>query len=173
LQVSPLKDSRDETWRGQGIRKRSVSWNLPKLRKIWRCKGGCGRRTTENNLRTKQFVSGKRNSNRVAACALRKEQAGRAIGRDCRACAASILSLEDVCAECARQLTEASAIPGSRDLLTSEGSWQKFLPHAMAPSTQTNLEDSLPTDMLTSAVPVLVVALPSSEVPEGLINYSV
>jgi hypothetical protein len=23
--------SRDETWRGQGIRKRSVSWNLPKI----------------------------------------------------------------------------------------------------------------------------------------------
>jgi len=26
-------------------------------------------------------------------------------------------------------LTEASAIPGSRDVLTSEGSWQKFLAH--------------------------------------------
>ena len=31
LQVSPLGGSRDETWRGQGIRTRSVSWNLPKL----------------------------------------------------------------------------------------------------------------------------------------------
>ena len=31
LQVSPLGGSRDETWRGQGIRKHSVSWNLPKL----------------------------------------------------------------------------------------------------------------------------------------------
>jgi hypothetical protein len=30
LQVSPLGGSRDETWLGQGIRKRSVSWNLQK-----------------------------------------------------------------------------------------------------------------------------------------------
>ena len=29
LQVSSLGGSRDETWRGQTIRKRSVSWNLP------------------------------------------------------------------------------------------------------------------------------------------------
>jgi hypothetical protein len=33
--------------------------------------------------------------------------------------------------------------------------------------------DSLPTDMLLSAVSVLIVALPSSEIPEGLMNYSV
>jgi hypothetical protein len=31
LQVSPLRGSRDETWRRQGIRKHSVSWNLSKL----------------------------------------------------------------------------------------------------------------------------------------------
>jgi hypothetical protein len=30
LKVSPLGASRDETWRGQGISKRYVSWNLPK-----------------------------------------------------------------------------------------------------------------------------------------------
>jgi hypothetical protein len=33
--------------------------------------------------------------------------------------------------------------------------------------------DSLPTDMLLSAVSVLVVAQPRSELPEGLMNYSV
>jgi hypothetical protein len=33
--------------------------------------------------------------------------------------------------------------------------------------------DSLPTDMLLSAVSVMVVALLGSEVPEGLMNYSV
>ena len=33
--------------------------------------------------------------------------------------------------------------------------------------------DSLPIDMLLSAVSVLVVAQPSSEVPEGLTNYPV
>jgi hypothetical protein len=77
LQVSPLGGSRDETWRGQGIRKRSVSWNLPKLSQLWRCNGGFGPRTTQNHLRTKQFVSGTWNSSRVAACALRNEQTGR------------------------------------------------------------------------------------------------
>jgi hypothetical protein len=34
LQVSPLGGSRDETWRGQGIRKRSGSWNLPNLSQL-------------------------------------------------------------------------------------------------------------------------------------------
>jgi hypothetical protein len=33
--------------------------------------------------------------------------------------------------------------------------------------------DSLPIDVLLSAVSVLVVALPSSEIPEGLVNYPV
>jgi hypothetical protein len=33
--------------------------------------------------------------------------------------------------------------------------------------------DSVPIDMLLSAVPVLVVTQPSSEVPEGLMNYPV
>jgi hypothetical protein len=75
LYVSPLGGSRDETWCGQGIRKRSVSWDLPKLSQFWRCNRGFGPRTTQNHLRTEQFVSGKWNSSRVAACALRNEQA--------------------------------------------------------------------------------------------------
>jgi hypothetical protein len=77
LQVSTLGGSRDETWRGQGIRKRSMSWNFPKLSQLWRCNGGFGPCTTQNHLWTKQFVSGTWNSSRVAACALRNEQAGR------------------------------------------------------------------------------------------------
>jgi hypothetical protein len=36
--------------------------------------------------------------------------------------AAGILSHEDVCAECAKHLTEACAIPSSRDVLTYKGS---------------------------------------------------
>ena len=36
-----------------------------------------------------------------------------------------------------------------------------------------NCRDSLPIDMLLSAVSALVVAQPSSEVPEGLMNYPV
>jgi hypothetical protein len=37
LQVSPLGGSHVETWHGQGIRKHSVSWNLPKLSQLWWC----------------------------------------------------------------------------------------------------------------------------------------
>ena len=44
----------------------------------------------------------------------------------------------------------------------------------MAPSVQKkSWRDSLPIDILLSAVYVLVVAQPSSEVPEGLMNYPV
>ena len=39
--------------------------------------------------------------------------------------------------------------------------------------THKTWRDSLPSDMLPSAVSVLVVAQPSSEVPEGLTNYPV
>jgi hypothetical protein len=42
----------------------------------------------------------------------------------------------------------------------------------MVPIIQTNL-DSVTTDMLLSAVSVLVVVLLSSEVPEGQMNYPV
>jgi hypothetical protein len=43
----------------------------------------------------------------------------------CNSCS-RYLSWEDVCAECAKHLTEASAIPSSHDVLTSEGSRQIF-----------------------------------------------
>ena len=45
--------------------------------------------------------------------------------------------------------------------------------HAKASSTKKTLRDSLPIDMLLSAVSVLVVAQSSSEIPEGLINNPV
>jgi len=67
LQVPPLGGSHDEKWRSQWIRKRSVSWNLPKLSQLWRCNGGFGSCTTQNHLQTKQFVNGTWNSSRVAA----------------------------------------------------------------------------------------------------------
>ena len=57
------------------------------------------------------------------------QQSGRSVNEDCdpgdsvpAKAAAGILLREDVCAECAKHLTETSAIPNSRDLLTSEGS---------------------------------------------------
>ena len=54
--VSPLGGSRDKKWLSQWIRKRSVSWNLPKLSQVWLCNGGFGSCTTQNHLQTKQFV---------------------------------------------------------------------------------------------------------------------
>ena len=42
-----------------------------------------------------------------------------------------------------------------------------------APSTKKTWRDSLPIDMLLSAVSVLVVAQSSSEIPEGLMNNPV
>jgi len=78
LQVPPLGGSRDEKWRSQWIRKRSVSWNLPKLSQLWRRNRGFGSCTTQNHLQTKQFVNGTWNSSRVATCALQNEVAVRA-----------------------------------------------------------------------------------------------
>ena len=45
--------------------------------------------------------------------------------------------------------------------------------YAKAPSTKKTWRDSLPIDMLLSAVSVLVVAQSSSEIPEGLMNNPV
>jgi hypothetical protein len=43
----------------------------------------------------------------------------------------------------------------------------------MAPIIQTTWRDSLTIDMLLCAVSYLIVALPSLEVPEGLMNHPV
>jgi hypothetical protein len=86
LQVSPLMGSHDNTWRGQGMRKHSVSCSLPKLSQLWWGNRGFRPSTIQNHLCTKQFMSGTRNSSRVAACALQNEQAAGAIGQDCWAC---------------------------------------------------------------------------------------
>ena len=45
--------------------------------------------------------------------------------------------------------------------------------YTKAPSTKKTWRDSLPIDMLLSAVSVLVVAQSSSEIPEGRMNYPV
>ena len=53
FQVPPLGGSREKKWCSQWIRKRSVSWNLPKLSQLWLCNGGFGSCTTQNHLQTK------------------------------------------------------------------------------------------------------------------------
>jgi hypothetical protein len=67
LHISPLGGSCDEIWRRQEVSKRSVCWNFPKLSQLWRCNGGFGPSTTQNHLGIEQFVSGTRNSSRMAA----------------------------------------------------------------------------------------------------------
>ena len=57
----------------------------------------------------------------------------------------------------------------SSRLPPSGGTWK----YAKAPSTKKSCRDSLPFDMLLSAVSVLVVAQSISEIPEGLMNNPV
>ena len=57
----------------------------------------------------------------------------------------------------------------SSRLPPSGGTWKYF----KVPSTKKTWRNSLPTDMLLSAVSVLVVAQSSSEIPEGLMNNPV
>ena len=57
----------------------------------------------------------------------------------------------------------------SSRLPRSGGTWK----YATAPSTKKTWRDSLPIDMLLSAVSVLVVAQSSLEIPEGLMNNPV
>ena len=57
----------------------------------------------------------------------------------------------------------------SSRLPPSGGTWK----YAKVPSTKKTWTDSLPIDMLLSAVSVLVVAQSSSEIPEGLMNNPV
>ena len=79
------------------------------------------------------------------------------------------------------QLTQFWQIPRRRMLSCSL--WTPFFftttpssgtrKYAKAPSTKKTWRDSLPIDMLLSAVSVLVVAQSSSEIPEGLMNNPV
>ena len=63
-----------------------------------------------------------------------------------------------------------SQIHFSSRLHPSGGTWK----YAKAPSTKKKTwSDSLPVDMLLSAVSILVVAQSSSEIPEGLTNNPV
>ena len=66
-------------------------------------------------------------------------------------------------------LFTVNAIFRQSRLPPSGGTWK----YAKSPSTKKNWRDSLPIDMLLSAVSVFVVAQSSSEIPEGLMNNPV
>ena len=124
------------------------------------------------------------NSSRVAACALRNEQAVtllefmyhsriflsvdgsvRYMIRNLRC----TVTIDSVLANSKTQnvfLFTVNAIFRQSRLPPSGGTWM----YAKAPSTKKTWIDSLPIDMLLSAVSVLVVAQSSSEIPRGLMN---
>jgi hypothetical protein len=72
------------------------------------------------------------------------------------------------------QDTERFLIPCPRHVSSRLSPSGETCKYATAPSTQKKTwRDSIPTDMLLSAVSVLPVAQPISEVPEGLMNNPV
>ena len=71
-------------------------------------------------------------------------------------------------AACSFRSAQAERHFSSR-LPPSGGTWK----YAKAPSTKKTWRDSLPIDMLLSAVSVLVVTQSSLEIPEGLLNNPV
>ena len=73
----------------------------------------------------------------------------------------------------ANSKTERFLVPCPRHVLSLLPANGETCKYATAPSTQKTWRDSLPIDMHLSAVPVLVVAQPNSEVPERLMNYPV
>ena len=81
---------------------------------------------------------------------------------------------------CAAKRTGRPGLWAERFLIHCERHFSSRLPpscgtwkYAKAPSTKKTWRDSLPIDMLLSAVSVLVVAHSSSEIPEGLMNNPV
>jgi hypothetical protein len=72
------------------------------------------------------------------------------------------------------QDTKRFLIPCPRHVLSQLPPSGETCKYATVPSTQKKTwRDSLPIDMLLSVVSVLVVAQPSSEFPEGRLNYPV
>ena len=72
------------------------------------------------------------------------------------------------------QGTEPFLIPCPRHVSSRLSPSGETCKYATAPSThKKTCRDSLPIDMLLSAVSILVVAQPCSEIPEGVTNYPV
>jgi hypothetical protein len=199
LHVSPLGGSRDETWGGQGIRKRSVSWNLPKLSQSWWCNGGFGPHTTQKRLWTKQFVNGTWNSSRVVACALQNEQTGHgwpvhfAVHRQQLYWNFMYLSRIVLCLgvsvwyvvrnhRCIVTIDSVLANSKTQNVFLFpvhamfHHDWPLAVKSAGMPQRlvhKKNLRDSLPIDMLSFSMTIPSTVLQRSEIPEGLVNYPV
>jgi hypothetical protein len=187
--VLPGFTARRQSWRNMawtGNKKSSVSWNLPKLSQLWRCKRGFGPHTTQNHLRTKQFVSGTWISSRVAACALRNEQA------------ATLLEFHVPLTNCfvrrwfcvvrgpkplhhhnwpgfgKFQDTERFRIPCPRHVSSWLPPSGETCNYAKEPRTQKKTQRySLPIDMLPFGVTIPATVSQRSQIPEGLMSYPV
>jgi hypothetical protein len=71
----------------------------------------------------------------------------------CNSCSRYSFTLR-CCAERAKYSTEASVIAGSRDVLTSEGSWQKTLAHALWPQPACSFRKAQAATLLEFHVPL-------------------
>jgi hypothetical protein len=133
---------------------------------------------TKYHTEPKQFVSGTRNSRRLAAYALRNEEGGRGH----RPRMSSVYSRHPLarrlCIQCATDTwLRHLQFPARAMCWLGEGSWQKLLAHArQSQHLQERQGAYYPNKLgeilhllicLLSAVSILVVALPSSEIPEG------
>jgi hypothetical protein len=126
LRVLPLEGTCVKKWCGQGIRKRSVSWNLPKLSRLWRCNGGFGpHRTTygQNDTCVVQHIP----AEGLPVCGETNRLAG-AIGQDCGAHA------RNICQE--SKQVDKSREPGTADVSV------KCLAHSTQTSQSQSQEDS-------------------------------
>jgi hypothetical protein len=182
LQVLPLGGSRDEAWRGQGIRERSVSWNLPKLSQLWRCNGGFRPRTTQNHLWTKQFVSGTWNSSRVAACVHRQtlywnfmyhSRIVFSVGGSMWYVVRNLHCTVTIDSVLANSKTQNAFLFPVHAIFRHDCSL--VVKHASTPRclVQKTLRDSLQFDMLPFGVTISATVLQRSEILEGLMNYPV
>ena len=185
------------------VNKRFVSWNLPKLSQLWLCNGGFGSCTTQNHLQTKQFVNGawipaewlpvRCETNRPSGP---MDPDGLFVSQRTGSHSAGIHVPFMNCFVCRSFCVVHDPKPPLRshnwlsfgkfqDRTLSYSLWTLFFgshdhPLSVEPgSTPRHLvqkrtwRDSLPIDMLLSAVSVLVVAQSSSEIPEGLMNIPV
>ena len=126
------------------------------------------------------------NSSRVAACALRNEQAATLLEFMCHS--RIVLSVGGSVwhmirnLRCTVTIDSVLANPKTQNafLFTMNAIFLHDYPLAVEPGStprplvkKKTWRDSLPIDMLLSAVSVLVVAQSSSEIPEGLMNNPV
>jgi hypothetical protein len=160
LPVSPLGGRHDETWHGQGIKKHSVSWNLSKLCQLWQCNGGFRPRTTQNHLRTKQFMYHSRIVLSVGGSVWYV-----VLNHGC------IITIDSVLANSKTEnsflFPVHSMFCHDCPLAVKSASTPRHVVH------EKTWRDSLLIDMLPLGVTVLATVPQKSEILEGLMNYPV